>query len=88
MRPRDLRPVVEAGADFIARMGWNALRLQRLDGSPFDLFGMLAKVKRKPMETKVQVDEGQAALQPPGSCCPTTCRSCLKMAAAETSSFP
>jgi hypothetical protein len=64
VRPRDLRPVLEAGADFIARMGWNALRLQRLDGSPFDLFGMLAKVKRNPMETKVQVDEGRAALQP------------------------
>src|SRR5713226_7521875 len=26
-RPRDLRPVMDAGADFIVRTGWNSLRL-------------------------------------------------------------
>ena len=26
-RPRDLRPVIDAGADFIVRTGWNSLRL-------------------------------------------------------------
>ena len=32
-RPRDLRPVVDAGADFIVRTGWSSLRLLRPDGS-------------------------------------------------------
>ena len=33
-RPRDLRPVIEAGADFIVRTGWNSLRLLQPDGEP------------------------------------------------------
>ena len=31
-RPRDLRPVIDAGADFIVRTGWNSLRLLQPDG--------------------------------------------------------
>src|SRR5712692_6447263 len=41
-RPRDLRPVMDAGADFIVRTGWNSLRLLQADGEPFDLFAALA----------------------------------------------
>src|SRR5260370_2316165 len=37
-RPRDLRPVMEAGADFILRTGWNSLRLLQANGAPFALF--------------------------------------------------
>src|SRR6202048_2372921 len=38
-RPRDLRPVIEAGADFIVRTGWNSLRLLQANGGAFLLFG-------------------------------------------------
>jgi hypothetical protein len=41
-RPRDLRPVLDAGADFIVRTGWNSLRLLQASGEPFDLFAALA----------------------------------------------
>ena len=44
-RPRDLRPVVDAGADFIVRTGWNSVRLMHPDGQPFDLFATLAAQK-------------------------------------------
>src|ERR1700730_12736566 len=37
-RPRDLRPVMDAGADFIVRTGWNSLRLLQANGEAFDLF--------------------------------------------------
>ena len=56
-RPRDLRPVLEAGAHFIIRMGWNSLRLVRPDGAPFNLFAALAAQKRRVGEVLVQVDE-------------------------------
>src|SRR6202035_2080555 len=35
-RPRDLRPVIAAGADFIVRTGWNSLRLRNPDGTSFE----------------------------------------------------
>src|SRR6266852_7538303 len=41
-RPRDLRPVMDAGADFIVRTGWNSLRLLQANGEPFDVFAALA----------------------------------------------
>ncbi len=62
-RPRDLRPVIEAGADLIVRVGWNSLRLLTPKGAPFDLFGTLAKLKRNSAQVIVQVDE--RAAQPP-----------------------
>jgi hypothetical protein len=37
----DLAAVAEAGADFIVRIGWNALRLRTPDGAAFDLFAAL-----------------------------------------------
>ena len=56
-RPRDLRPVIAAGADFVVRTGWNSLRLLRPDGSPFDLFATLAEVAQHG-ETSVRIHEG------------------------------
>ena len=65
-RPRDLRPVIEAGADFIVRTGWNSLRLLRIDGGPFDLFAALAAQAEQEGEVQVRVHEGttEAALKP------------------------
>ena len=57
-RPRDLRPVIEAGADFIVRTGWNSLRLLRPDGAPFDLFAALAAQEEREGEVPVRIDEG------------------------------
>jgi hypothetical protein len=57
-RPRDLRPVLDAGADFILRTGWNALRLLQPNGKPFDLFAALAAQTEQEGEVRVRVDEG------------------------------
>jgi len=56
--PRDLRPVIDAGADFIVRMGWNVLSLSNPDGTPFDLFAALAAQEG---EVAVRLDDGLAA---------------------------
>jgi hypothetical protein len=56
-RPRDLRPVIAAGADFIVRSGWNSLRLLRPDGGAFDLFATLAEVTQQ-ADVQVRVHEG------------------------------
>ena len=57
-RPRDLRPVLDAGADFIVRTGWNSLRLLQPDGKPFDLFAVLAAQTAQESEVQVRVHEG------------------------------
>jgi Transposase DDE domain len=57
-RPRDLRPVIEAGADFIVRTGWNSLRLLQPSGEPFDLFAALAAQVEQEGEIQVRVHEG------------------------------
>src|SRR5882757_9101125 len=57
-RPRDLRPVIEAGAGFIVRTGWNSLRLLQPDGEPFDLFAALAAQAEQEGEVQVRVHEG------------------------------
>jgi len=57
-RPRDLRPVIEAGADFIVRTGWNSLRLLQADGEPFDLFASLAAQTEQESEVQVRIHEG------------------------------
>jgi len=57
-RPRDLRPVIEAGADFIVRTGWNSLRLLQPNGEPFDLFATLAAQATQEGEVQVRVHEG------------------------------
>ena len=65
-RPRDLRPVIDAGADFIVRAGWNSLRLLQLNGEPLDLFAALAAQVAQEGEVQVRVHEGttEASLQP------------------------
>jgi hypothetical protein len=57
-RPRDLRPVVDAGADFIVRTGWNSLRLLQANGEPFDLFAALAAQAEQESEMRVRIHEG------------------------------
>jgi Transposase DDE domain len=59
---RHLRPVIDAGAHFIVRMGWNALRLSKPDDStPFDLFAALAAQTSLEGEVAVCLDDGSAA---------------------------
>jgi hypothetical protein len=60
-RPRDLRPVIDAGARFIVRMGWNALRLSNPEGTPFDLFAALSAQTAQEGEVAVSLDDGVAA---------------------------
>ena len=63
-RPRDLRPVIEAGADFIVRTGWNSLRLLQPNGEPFDLFAALAAQTEREGEVQVRVHEGATGTEP------------------------
>lgn len=63
-RPRDLRPVIDAGADFIVRTGWNSLRLLQENGEPFELFAALAAQAEQEGEVKVRIHEGIAEAQP------------------------
>jgi Transposase DDE domain len=58
---RHLRPVIDAGAHFIIRMGWNALHLSKPDGKPFDLFAVLAAQTSQEGEVAVSLDDGLAA---------------------------
>lgn len=64
-RPRDLRPVIEAGADFIVRTGWNSLRLLQANGEPLDLFAALAAQAEQEGELQVRVHEGTTESPPP-----------------------
>jgi hypothetical protein len=63
-RPRDLRPVLDAGADFIVRTGWNSLRLLQANGEPFDLFAALAAQTEQESEVQVRIHEGMAEASP------------------------
>jgi hypothetical protein len=64
-RPRDLRPVIDAGADFIVRTGWNSLRLLQPNGEPFDLFAALAAQAEQESEVQVRIHEGVTGAAPP-----------------------
>src|SRR5258707_4675215 len=64
-RPRDLRPVMEAGADFIVRTGWNSLRLLQADGEPFDLFAWPAVQPEQEGQVQVRIHEGLTGAPPP-----------------------
>lgn len=64
-RPRDLRPVIDAGAGFIVRTGWNSLRLLQPDGEPFDLFAALAAQAEQEGEVRVRIHEGTTGAPPP-----------------------
>lgn len=66
-RAHGLRAVIDAGADFIVRAGWNSLRLLQSDSKPFDLFGTLAAQTEQEGEVQVRVHEdipGALPLQP------------------------
>jgi len=63
-KPRDLRPVIDAGADFIVRVGWNALRLLQADGKAFDLFAALAAQTEPEGEVQVRIHEGTMEAAP------------------------
>ncbi len=63
-RPRDLRPVIEAGADFVVRTGWNSLRLLQATGEPLDLFAALAAQAERESELQVRVHEGTTGVPP------------------------
>ena len=63
-RPRDLRPVIDAGADFIVRTGWNSLRLLQPDGKAFDLFAALAAQTEPEGEVQVRIHEGKTQAAP------------------------
>ena len=63
-RPRDLRPVIDAGADFIVRTGWNSLRLLQPNGEPFDLFAALAAQVEQEGEVQVRIHEGTTGVPP------------------------
>jgi hypothetical protein len=64
-RPRDLRPVIDAGADFIVRTGWNSLRLLQANKEPFDLFAALAAQVEQEGEVQVRIHEGETEAAPP-----------------------
>jgi hypothetical protein len=63
-RPRDLRPVINAGADFIVRTGWNSLRLLQANGEAFDLFATLAAQTEQESEVQVRIHEGVTEVPP------------------------
>jgi hypothetical protein len=60
-KARDLAKARAQGGDFIARTGWNALRLRSPDGGAFDLFAFLERVpERGTAEAAVAVALDQA----------------------------
>ncbi|MGH6629703.1 MAG: IS4 family transposase, partial [Burkholderiales bacterium] len=63
-KPRDLRPVIEHGAHFVVRTGWNALRLVHPDGAAFDLFAALAAQTAQEGEVEVGVVEDKKVAEP------------------------
>ena len=63
-RPRDLRPVIDAGANFIVRTGWNSLRFLHPDGACFDLFAALTDQAEQEGEVQVGVEEGMTGAPP------------------------
>src|SRR5258708_14919794 len=63
-RPRDLRPVIDAGADFIVRTGWNSLRLLQANGEPFDLFAALSAQVEPEGQVQVPVPQGTTGTAP------------------------
>jgi hypothetical protein len=58
-RARNLQRVKQDGADFIARTGWNSMRLRHIDGRQFDLFATLRVQTECEGEVKVRVDGSQ-----------------------------
>jgi Transposase DDE domain len=63
-RAHGLRAVIDAGADFIVRTGWNSLRLLQVNGEPFDLFAALAAQTEQEGEVQVRVHENIPGASP------------------------
>ena len=59
-RPRDLRPVIDAGAGFIVRTGWNSLRLLQPDG----IVAALGAQAAQECEVPVRIHEGTTQTPP------------------------
>jgi Transposase DDE domain len=57
-KARNLWLVKQDGADFVVRMGWNALCLKHHDGREFDLFATLRAQVGQQGEVSVRVDKG------------------------------
>ena len=49
-RPRELRPVLKAGAGLVVRTGWNSLRLRTAEGGAFDAVAALDAADEAPAE--------------------------------------
>lgn len=63
----DLAAVTGAGADFIVRIGWNALRLRTRDGASFDLFAALDRLTHTGVaeaEVSIALDRAGRTLLP------------------------
>lgn len=66
-RGLDLAAATQAGADFIVRIGWNALRLRDRAGGTFDLFGALAGLgegERRELAVSIALDRNAHTLMP------------------------
>ena len=66
-KARDMQKVREAGADFVVRIGWNALRLRNADGSKFDLIGALPAIapgEHVEVRAWIQVSRSKRSLMP------------------------
>jgi hypothetical protein len=57
-KTRNLWLVKQDGADFVVRMGWNALCLKHHDGCEFDLFATLRAQVEQQGEVSVRVNKG------------------------------
>src|ERR1700731_950363 len=64
-RPRDLRPVIDAGAHFIVRTGWNSFRLLQAKRGILGLLSALAAQTEQEGEVQVRIHEGMAGAPPP-----------------------
>ena len=63
----DLAAVGDAGADFVVRTGWNALKLRTRDGAPFDLFTALDRLPERGIgeaEIGIALDRAGTTLMP------------------------
>lgn len=66
-RPKELRALAQVQADVAVRVGWNALRLPRPEGGPFDPVATLRALKEAPAERRVVVDDGCPDQPPPSA---------------------
>src|SRR3979490_342756 len=63
-RPRDLRPVIDAGANFIVRTGWHSSRFLHSDSASFDLLSAPTDQAEQEGEVQVGIDKGMTGASP------------------------